>query len=160
MNAWMLSVTSFVGSGTATAQDAAETKDSSTAGSRLRLLRIHPPRSGERFGGEVRLFCTVLSTPRPLLVEKFLEHFPAGSGDPHGSGDVLAQVGVDEADRMVARGQHQRLVQRGYADFLPVHLDLCPRADEEDQLAFLHRRRRRRRWNGAPRFMHRRLSGS
>src|SRR5437763_13759379 len=80
MNAWMLSVTSLVGSGTATAQDAAETRNSSTPGSRLWLLRIHPPHSGERFGGEVRLFCTLLSTPRPLFVEEFLEHLAFRGG--------------------------------------------------------------------------------
>src|SRR5437763_15451978 len=114
MNAWMLSVTSLVGSGTATAQDAAETRNSSTPGSRLWLLRIHPPHSGERFGGEVRLFCTLLSTPRPakprrkpalannrapaqplsglwrprLFVEEFFEDFAAGRSDPDRARDV------------------------------------------------------------------------
>src|SRR5437763_15532443 len=77
MNAWTSRVTSLAGSGSATAQDAADTRNSSTPGSRLRLLRIHPPLSGERFGGEVRLFCMLLSTPRPLFVEEFLEHFAA-----------------------------------------------------------------------------------
>src|SRR5437588_12879399 len=102
MNACMLSVTSLVGSGTATAQDAAGTRNSSTPGSRLGFLRIHPPQSGERFGGEVRLFCTLLSTPRPLFVEEFLEHFTARSGVPDGVRDFLTQVRVDQPNRALA----------------------------------------------------------
>src|SRR5436305_10821341 len=130
MNAWMLSVTSLVGSGTATAQDAAETRNSSTPGSRLWLLRIHPPHSGERFGGEVRLFCTLLSTPRPLFVEEFLEHLAFRGGDPDGAGDVLPQVRIDQPDRVIASSQYQGLVQGRDTDLLAVDLDPCPRANE------------------------------
>src|SRR5438445_13709588 len=101
---------SLVGSGTDTAWDAAGTRQRSIAGSKLGFLRIHPPRSGERFGRNVRPFlCAVVNSPA-LLVEDFLQDFPAGRGDLHGARDVLAQVRVHQADHVTAPLEPQPLV--------------------------------------------------
>src|SRR3954463_8061695 len=116
MKTWKFSVASLVGSGIATAREAVDRRHSSSAGSRRRLVRIRPPRSGKRSDGNVSLFHSPLSTPRPLFVEEFFEYFTARRVDPDGPGDVLSQVGVDQPDRVLPGGQQQRGIERSDPD--------------------------------------------
>src|SRR3954464_3164133 len=112
MKTWKFSVTSLVGSGIATAREAVDRRHSSIAGSRRRLVRIRPPRSGKRSDGNVSLFPMLLSTPRPLFVEELFEHFAARRVDPDGPGDVFSEIGIDQPDRVLADGQQQRRIER------------------------------------------------